>query len=265
MPSDITFVNIINLFNATKPLIEILILWYAIYHILVFFSGTRAFQVLRGIIVLIIVFAIAQALKLYTLEWILTRLFAISIIAFLIIFNQEIRQGLAKLGRRHIFHTSLQEEELKQILHEIITCCEKMAQRKNGALIAIEREDNLKQFIETGVTVDSKISEEILQSIFSPLSILHDGGVIVQEGRIIAAGCVFPLTEIPNLERHLGTRHRAAIGLTEQTDAIAIVVSEENGRISLALEGRLMQNLSKEELYIKIKGLLEKTNEKNKR
>lgn len=265
MPSDITFTHLIEIFNTSKPLIEIIILWFVLYQVILFFEGTRAFQVLRGIIILVIAFIIVQSLKLYTLEWILTRIFAISVVAFLIIFQSEIRQGLAKLGRRHLFHTSIDEEALQKILGEIMSSCIKMAQRKNGALIAIEREDQLKQFIETGVAIDSKVSKELLQSIFNPLSILHDGGVIIQEGRIIAAGCVFPLTEIPNLERHLGTRHRAAIGLTEQTDAIVIIVSEENGTISLAEEGRLMQNLPKEDVLKKIKQLLEKTNEKNKK
>ncbi|MEW5757875.1 MAG: diadenylate cyclase CdaA [Candidatus Omnitrophota bacterium] len=265
MPSDIQFTNIIQLLNISKPLFEIIILWFVLYQIMLFFEGTRAFQVLRGIIVLILAFIIVQSLKFYTLEWLLTRIFAISIIAFLIIFQPEIRQGLARIGRKHLFHTSLGEEELEEMLSEIINSSIKMAHRKNGALIVIEKEDTLKQFIETGIVIDGKISEEIMQSIFNPLSVLHDGAIIIQAGRIIAAGCVLPLSEIPKLERHLGTRHRAAIGLTEQTDAIVIVVSEENGTISLAEEGRLMQNLDKEELFKKLKNSLRSNDGKNKK
>lgn len=239
-----------------KIILEIGILWFLIYQIILFFAGTRAIQVVRGIIVLLALFFIVQRLDLQRLEWMLTKLFAISVVGLLIIFQPEIRQGLARLGRQHLLLFPLREEELDYLLKEIAKAVEQLNKQGIGALIAIERNSSLKPYTQTGVTIDAVATSELLQNIFTPASLLHDGGVIIQHGRINSAGCLFPLDESPDVSRIFGMRHRAAIGLSNETDAVVIVVSEERQSISLAYEGSLQQNLGREELTLKIKQLL---------
>ena len=226
-----------------KPITEILILWLVFYQIMLFFKGTRAIQVLRGITVLVSAFFIFQILRLETLDWLLTHLFGISVIAVLIIFQPEIRQGLARLGQQNVFKVSLYDAEVQEMLEEIVAAAEVLSKSKTGALIAIEKKDSLRDYIESGVKIDSKVTQELLQTIFTPNSLLHDGGVVIQQGRIVAAGCLFPLTEKPDLNRVFGTRHRAAIGLGEQTDAVVVIVSEESGDMSFCHNGKLLRDL----------------------
>ncbi len=239
-----------------KPIVEVAILWLVIYHIMLFFEGTRAIQVLRGIVILLLAFFLFQKTELVILDWLLTKLFAISIIAILIIFHPEIRQGLARLGQRHLFAAALNEEELDYILSEVAKASETLAKSKIGALIAIAKEDPLTAYIESGIQLDAKISTELIQTIFTPGSLLHDGALIIQQGRIVAAGCLFPLTPSQDLSRIFGTRHRAALGLSEETDAVVVVISEERQDISLVYSGRLYKDLSREELSAKIKEIL---------
>ena len=179
----------------------------------------------------------------------MTKLFAMSVLAILVIFQPEIRQGLARLGQRNLFSTVLKEEEIEAVIKQIANAADVLSEKKTGALITIEQKDSLKIFIDSGVHVDARVTAELIQTIFTPNSLLHDGGLVIQHGRIIAAGCIFPLTDRPNLNRSLGTRHRAAIGLTEQTDAIVVVVSEETGNISVSIDGGLQQSLDKEGLF----------------
>ncbi|MBM3253013.1 MAG: TIGR00159 family protein [Candidatus Omnitrophica bacterium] len=228
-----------------KPAIEIIVLWFVFYRILLFIKNTRAVQVLKGLILLAIIFLIIQKLELDILNWILTKLFALSIFAFLIIFQPELRHALAKIGQDHIFGFFMKEEH---IIDEIVNSVIELSKKKIGALIAIEREAGLKNYIETGTVIDSKVTGELLETIFMPNSLLHDGGVIIQSDRIAAAGCLFPLTQNQRISRALGTRHRAAIGLTEETDAVVLVVSEETGAISISLEGGLSRDLDKDAL-----------------
>lgn len=245
-----------NLIAIWKPVIEILILWFFIYHIMFFFVGTRAIHVGRGIVILLVAFFLFQRLGLEVLDWLFTKLFAISVIAILIIFQPEIRQGLAKLGRRHLMGVILKEEEIEYILKQFGKAAENLSQEKIGALIAIENNDSLASFIESGVVIDARISNELIESVFNPKSILHDGGMIIQHGRIIAAGCLFPLTDNHDLSRIFGTRHRAALGLSEETDALIIVMSEERQDLTLVHQGRMYRDLNKEELVSKIKTIL---------
>lgn len=233
----------LNIITHWKPIVEIAILWFVFYKVMLFFEGTRAVRVLRGIIVLVFAFFAFQILRLETLDWLLTHLFAISVIGILVIFQPEIRQGLARLGGQNIFRPGLYEEELDKMLNEIVEAADGLSKGKIGALIAIEKDDSLKEYIESGVKIDSRVSAELLQTIFTPNSLLHDGGAVMQHNRIAAAGCLFPLTEKPDLSRVFGTRHRAAIGLSEQTDALIIIVSQETGNISLCRNGRLMRDL----------------------
>jgi len=244
------------LWTKIVPPLEIMILWFVFYRILVFFEGTRSFQVLKGLTVLILAFIVSQLAGFDTLNWLLTKLFAISIIAFIILFQQEIRLGLARLGQQHLFNIQLEESEIMAIVEEITSAVYKMQKNKIGCLIAIEKEDKLKTYIESGIAVDAKISGELIQSIFMPYSPLHDGGVIVRSDRLVAASCLFPLSDNPNFSKIIGTRHRAALGLTEQTDAVVIMVSEETGEISVASEGRFIPIVNRERLVNILKILL---------
>jgi len=253
--------NIVNIIYLWKPIIEILILWLVIYHILLFFEGTRAIQVLRGIIILLLAFFLFQKLGLEVLNWLLTKLFGISVIAVLIIFHPEIRRGLARLGQRHLFGTALREEELDYILKEIGRAVENLAKDKIGALIAIEKNDPLTAYIESGVNIDARVSADLIQAIFTPNNPLHDGGLVIQQGRIIAAGCLFPLTQSQELSRIFGTRHRAALGLGDETDAVIIIVSEERQDVSLVYRGKLYKDLGPEELFSEIKKIVTRKKE----
>ena len=248
--------NLSNTMILWKPIIEILILWFVIYRVMLFFEGTRALQVLRGIIIVLVAFLLTQIFQLDILDWLMTKLFGISVIAILIIFHPEIRQGLARLGQRHLFSTTLRDEDLDYMLKEIGRATETLSQLKFGALIAIEKSDPLASYLESGVLVDAKISADLIEAIFTPNNPLPDGAVIIQHGRIMAAGCLFPLSENQDLSRIYGTRHRAALGLSEETDTLVIIVSEERKDISLVYKGRLFKEMGKEELLEKIKEIL---------
>lgn len=224
-----------------KFLIEIAILWFAFYMLLLFVKGTRAVQVLKGIIIIVVIFLITKELRLETINWILGRLFTISVIAFLIIFQPELRRGLARIGQFGMF--SGQQQALDEIVKAVLT----MSKKKIGALIAIEREIGLRPYIESGIRMDSHVTSELLTTIFAPNTPLHDGGIIVQGSVIAASGCLFPLTQNPHVSSSLGTRHRAAMGLSEETDAVVAVVSEETGDISISVSGRLTRHLDEKE------------------
>ena len=228
-----------------KMLTEICILWFAYYGILIFARGTRGVYVLRGIILITSLFIITKLLGFERINWIFTKIFALSILAFLIIFQQEIRRGLANIGQRRWSRFFLKQSE---IINEITTACFLLSKRKIGLLIAIERETRLENYIESGVEIDAKVNSELLITIFTPNTPLHDGGIIISGERIAASGCLFPLTQNPKVSATLGTRHRAALGLSEETDAIVVVVSEETGGVSVAIGGRLTHDLDRESL-----------------
>lgn len=243
----------LNIAVNWKIFVELAILWFIFYRIMLFFEGTRSVQVLRGIIVLVFAFFIFQILRLETLDWLFTHLFGISVIGILIIFQPEIRQGLARLGQRNIFKTALYEEEIEEMLKEIVEAADVLGRSKIGALIALEKEDSLGDYIESGIKIDSHVTAELIQTIFTPNSLLHDGGLVIQNDRIVAAACLFPLTEKADLNRLFGTRHRAAIGLAEQTDAAVVIVSEETGDISFCHNGKLMRDLDLKTLLENLK------------
>ncbi|HNX81965.1 MAG TPA: diadenylate cyclase CdaA [Candidatus Omnitrophota bacterium] len=249
------------LYYSWKPALEVFILWFLIYHIMLFFEGTRAIQVLRGIIILLLAFFIFQKFDFIVLDWLFSKLFAFSILAILVIFHPEIRQGLARLGQRHLFETPLREEELDLVLREVCKATTELSRTKSGALIVLAKEVPLSEFIETGVPLDAKVTSELIQTVFAPNTLLHDGGLIIQNGRIIAAGCLFPLTQKHDLDRMFGTRHRAALGISEITDAIVIVVSEERQDISVVYHGKLYRDLGEDELLVKMKELIKKKHE----
>jgi uncharacterized protein (TIGR00159 family) len=231
--------------SLAKILIEIGILWFVYYGILIFARGTRGVYVLRGITLITLFFIITKQLGFERINWILTKIFALSVLAFLIIFQQEIRRGLANIGQRRWSRFFLKESE---IIKEITTACFLLSKRKIGALIAIERETRLENYIESGIDIDAKVNSELLMTIFMPNTPLHDGGIVIAGERIAASGCLFPLTQNPKVSTMLGTRHRAALGLSEETDAIVVIVSEETGGVSVAIGGRLTHDLDRESL-----------------
>jgi diadenylate cyclase len=244
------------IWNKITPTVEILILWFVFYRILVFFEGTRAFQVLRGLMYLLIAFLVSKLLGLDTINWLLTKIFGLSIIALMIIFHQELRQGLARLGQQHLFSITLGESEIIALIEELSNAIFKLSKQNIGALLAIERVTKLNTYIESGVLFDSRISSEIIQSIFNPHSPLHDGGIIIRDDRIVAAACLFPLTDNPSISKIVGTRHRAALGISEQTDSVALLVSEETGEVCIAADGKFTNVKNSEELVNTLKNFL---------
>lgn len=239
-----------------KPIIEILILWLIIYNLLLFFRGTRMVYVIRGIIILLGLFILFQKLQFEVLSWLLTKLFGLLIIVIVFIFHSEIKQGLARLGKGRFFSSALKAEELDFMLKQISKSVEILSKNKIGALIVIEKSDSLNPYIDSGVRIDAKISSELIETIFAPNTVLHDGGMIIQQGRVSAAGCIFPLSENNDLSRIFGTRHRAALGLSEEVDAVILVISEERQDISLIFQGEMRRDMSREELFAKIKDIL---------
>jgi diadenylate cyclase len=252
--------------SVWKPFLEIIIFWAAFYLILIFVKETRAFQVLKGLIILVIVIIItmtflSQRMGLYTLNWIIEKFFALLVLAFLVIFHPELRQGLARIGEKGLFKTFVMQEH---VIGEIVSAAFSLSEKKIGAILAIERTTSLKPYAETGIALDSQISQELLVTLFMPNTPLHDGGVIVSLDRIVVAGCLFPLSDNPRINRSLGTRHRAAIGLTEQADAIVVVVSEETGTVSIAINGRLTRDLDREGLERVLNNLCRPAKQKKK-
>ncbi len=251
----------LNLVQYWKPFTEIIVLWFVIYQVMLFFEGTRALQVLRGIIILLFAFFISQKLDLKVLDWLMKKLFGISVIAILVIFHPEIRQGLAQLGKRQLFKNNLKEKEVDLVVKEIAQACENLAKNKLGALIAIEKNDSLAACIQSGEIIDSRVCADLIEAIFTPNNPLHDGGLIIQHGRIAAAACIFPLTANLELSRVFGTRHRAALGLSEETDAILIIVSEERRDISVIYRKKFYKDLGADELESKIREFIKAKNE----
>ncbi len=240
-----TFLDRLQL-PGLNGLIEMLVLAVLLYYIFLFFQGSRGAQVLSGLVMVFVgLLVFTNALRLDTLNWLLQRFTVYLTVALLIIFQPEIRRALAQLGRRHVFANTATDRSLIDHLVQGVT---QLADGKIGALIAIEREVGTVSLQETGTPIDGTVTPELLMTIFYPNTILHDGGVIIRGDRVVAAGCVFPLSQKPELSKSLGTRHRAAIGLTEESDALVVVVSEETGAISVAYKGRLRAGLDAERL-----------------
>lgn len=230
-----------NFLIILKPIFEIGVLAVFFYYIILFIRGTSIIPVLKVLVFLFIGFFLAQKLHFYTINWVLTKLFAILVVALLIVFQPELRRALVHLGGGSFFgFTAISKQN---VIDEIALAITSLSRKKIGALISIEREIGLKNYVETGVKLESIVSQALLTTIFMPNTALHDGAVIIQEDRVIAAACIFPLSQNLNLEKTMGTRHQAAIGLTEETDAMVLVVSEETGTISLAYRGKLSRGL----------------------
>ena len=220
--------------------LDIIIVAYLVYKILGFIQETRAQQLVRGLVVLGIVFFLSDFLKLYLLNWLLRNFVTMGLFALIVLFQPELRRGLEQLGRRNIVSgqfRSLDKENAIEVVKEIVAAVDDFSATRTGALIVFERETMLNDIIETGTIVDARISVRLLGNLFYEGSPLHDGAVIIRGDRIHAASCVLPLTEKKNIGRNLGTRHRAGLGVSEVSDALVIVVSEETGVISVAEDG----------------------------
>ncbi|MBI3332654.1 MAG: TIGR00159 family protein [Candidatus Omnitrophica bacterium] len=234
-----------SLLEFLRVLLEIGILWVFYYWFLVFFQGTMAVQVLGGIVVLALIFMVSALLHLQVLTWLFTKVATVVAVAFIVIFHPELRRGLARIGGEAIFRLNPRQE---QVVEEIVKGVLALSRQRIGAILAIERQTPLRPYMETGVMMEAAISSELLQTIFMPNTPLHDGGVVISQGRLTAAACLFPLSENTRLSKTLGTRHRAAVGLSEETDAAVIVVSEETGIVSLAAKGELTRGIDREKL-----------------
>ena len=242
-----------------RNLIDILLVAAVIYSILWLVRGTQAVQLLRGVILLALIIALIGTIAgLTAFNWLMKSGAQALMLIIAIILQPELRRALDRLGRAGgtALFSSSADIDLQRTITQIASACRYLSERRHGALIVIERETGLQDHIETGVEMDSLVASELLQTIFFPNTALHDGAVIVRGDRIVAAACVLPLAETIVSDTHLGTRHRAAVGITEQTDAIAIVVSEETGIISMARNGRIVRHLDERRLATLMQALL---------
>lgn len=237
-----------------KDLIDIGIVSFIIYKMILLVRGTRAVQLLKGVFVLIATWGISTWFNLYTLKWVMNQMFTFGIVTVLILFQPELRRALEQLGRGNLFgrSSSLERNALSEQIDEVIRAVQHMAKRRIGALIVFERQTGVTELIESGTPMESRITSELLINIFSPNTPLHDGAVIIRGSQIMAAGCYLPLSENPFISKELGTRHRAAIGVSEVSDSISVTVSEETGQVSLALNGMIVRDINEESLISKL-------------
>jgi uncharacterized protein (TIGR00159 family) len=241
-------------FDPVRDLIDVALVTLGIYWLLLLIRGTRAVQILVGLIVLLALSLASEIFQLVTLRQILENFGGSAVIIIVILFQNDIRRALARVGRG--FFPSVSAQEASQILEEVVRAAQTLGQRRIGALMVLERENHLDDQIETGTAVDAAVSKEILIALFLPYSPLHDGAAVIQQGRVAFAGCILPLTLREDLPEGVGTRHRAAVGITEETDAVVIVVSEETGMISIVMGGEMVQGLDAPRLRIALREIL---------
>ena len=237
---------------SLKDIVDILIVSYVIYNLILLVRGTRAVQLLKGIFVIVVTWALSYVFQLTTLQWIIRQIFTYGVLALVIIFQPELRRALDQLGRGKLLRRTPADEDVSKRINEVLKALNYLSKKKYGALIVFERETGLNDYVETGIVIDSRISSELLINIFIPNTPLHDGAVIIRRDRLIAAGCYLPLSENPFISKELGTRHRAAIGIGEVSDAISVAVSEETGQISLAINGQIVRDIKEESLISKL-------------
>jgi diadenylate cyclase len=230
-----------------RDLLEILIVAYVVYAILRFLVGTRALQIVFGLLVLTVIYLVAFLLKLSMITYLLGVAFTYGVFAALVVFQPELRQALARLGQSPVFRL-FGAAAGTEVAEEIATAVERLSRSATGAIIAVECDVRLDEYLESGTPMRATVSADLLATIFSPYSPLHDGAVLVRGGEIVGAGCILPLTQNPVSDRSLGTRHRAALGLSEETGALVLVVSEESAIVSLARGGALLRGLGPEQV-----------------
>lgn len=248
--------NQVSLLRVTD-IIDILIVTYVIYKALKFIRDTRTIQLLKGIVILVVVMQVSRFMHLHTVHYLLSNAMQLGLIAILIVFQPELRRALEQVGRSSMgqwfnFDDQTNDVETGRVISEIKESCSAMSKSRIGALIVMEREIKIGDIIGTGITLNADVSSELLINIFIPKTPLHDGAVIIRNNKIEAASCFLPLSQNPNVSKELGTRHRAGLGISEESDAVVVIVSEETGRISVACGGELMVNLSPETLEKKL-------------
>ncbi len=235
-------------------IIDIIIVSYVIYKLILVVRGTRAVQLLKGILVVVVAWALSSWFKLSTLQWMMNQMFTFGLVGVIIIFQPELRRALEQIGRGKLFSRTATEDDsdINRKINEVLKAVNYMARRKIGALIVFERETGLNDYIESGTALEAHISSELLINIFVPNTPLHDGAVIVRKHQIMAAGCYLPLSENPFISKELGTRHRAAIGMSEVSDALCIIVSEETGQVSVTMNGHILRDVKEDALLSKL-------------
>ena len=241
-------------FDPIRDTIDVLIVAFAIYWLLLLIRGTRAIQIVVGLIVLFAANLVSMVFQLVTVRLILDSFIPYAVLIIVILFQNDIRRALARVGRG--FFRSVSAAQESQVVEKIVRAAQILSQRRLGALLVLERETGLDDQIEAGTVIDSEVSKELLVALFQPGSPLHDGAVVIQEGRVAQAGAILPLTLKSDLPEGVGTRHRAAVGITEETDALVLVVSEETATISVVLGGEMVQNLDAPRLRVVLTDIL---------
>ncbi len=234
-------------FSSWLDVVDVLLVTLVFYNVLLLIRGTREVQILIGILILVVLFYTAQALELRALETTLQNFFIVLPVALIVLFQQEIRRALATFGSTPLLGWA-NKREVASTFNEITLAATTLSERRIGALIVIERLEGLRNYIENGIELDAVVSLDLLINLFTPETPTHDGAVIISPDRIAAAACYLPLTQKPELSKDLGTRHRAAIGISEETDALVVVVSEETGTISVTFKGRIIRPLESKDL-----------------
>ena len=227
--------------------LDIVLVTFLIYKLLPIFKSTGTMRVAGVIGVVLLASLITDVMQLHTLNYLLSQLTAIGLIAVVILFQPELRRTLDQLGNvklKKLFGAEKAGQEMDPVIAQTVAACEAMSKARIGALIVFQREIHLEEYMKTGTAIDGQVSEQLIRNIFFPLAALHDGAMIIREGRVLAAGCVLPLSESDRISADLGTRHRAAVGISEVTDAVTVIVSEETGAISVAVDGMLKRHLA---------------------
>ncbi|GAA0500532.1 diadenylate cyclase CdaA [Salinibacillus aidingensis] len=239
-----------NFVELLRIVVDVTLVWFVLYKLFMLIQGTKAVQLLKGIFVILAIFFGSSLLGLQTVQWLMWQTMMFGPLAIIILFQPELRRALEQLGRGKFFsrNTHSEEEEMKESIEAIIKSCKYMGKRRIGALISIERETGMSDYVETGIKINANLTSELLTNIFIPNTPLHDGAVIIKRNEVIAAACYLPLSESPFISKELGTRHRAALGISEVTDALTIIVSEETGAISCTKNGELHRDLEENAL-----------------
>ncbi|MBC7396981.1 MAG: TIGR00159 family protein [Bdellovibrionales bacterium] len=241
------FLTNLRLSFRQEDLLDVAIVAFIVYRLLNLIRGTRAVQMLIGLGVLTAGFFLSSQLELYTTHWLLSNFFDYFVFIIIVLFQDDLRRALTRMGKNP-FLVSVESEAQLEMVDEVARAATQMARDRIGALMVIERETGLKNFMDTGSKVDARVRAELLYSVFLVESPLHDGAVIITGDRLASAGCFLPLSKNPDIDRHLGTRHRAAIGLTEETDAVVVLVSEEAGQAHIVQSGEMIKNLSETQI-----------------
>lgn len=231
--------------------VDILVVAFLIYTLLRMLRSTAAERIARGILFLLLLTAVTELVHMYALNWLLNKVLEVGLLALVIMFQPELRRALERMGTKFMLNLVDSHENRSSVemaISATVTACEVMSRERVGALLVFERQTSLEEYFKTGTIVDAKVTEQLLRNLFFPKAALHDGAVIIRDGRVAAAGCVMPLSENPSLSRDLGTRHRAGVGTSENSDAVVVIVSEETGVISVAVGGMLKRHLTPQTL-----------------